>query len=287
MLALAFVVFLSSVNLSFASDIQPWPGPDWMRAKDLSYLGDFEKNLSGAHWDSELQTLYLVINKPATIWAYKRLSNEFKLVKKIRAKGDYEGITKVGSLANDVFVMGEKCACIIRYDLKSGKKLRVYKLRKFMPNDGGAGPEGLAFIPNRFLDKSIGHGQGTFGGLFVVGHQEGGDLFFFDLASDSKKIRFVRQVPTRADESSGLEFEASQGRLYIWHNTGPNSIEIVEPTLVAGGRLKLVRHIEGPKGGNVEGIAVGSVASGEKYLFFTDDDNQDGVALFWYENTAI
>ena len=45
-------------------------------------------------------------------------------------------------------------------------------------------------------------------------------------------------------------------------------------------KLELIKHIDGPKTGNIEGIAVGRVADGKHYLFFTDDDNQDSYAFF-------
>ena len=124
------------------------------------------------------------------------------------------------------------------------------------------------------------------GGLFVVAHQNGGEIFFYDLDENTNKVSLVKRLKTRASESSGLEFDESEGKLYIWHNVGANSIEIVNPKLANDGMLELVKHVKGPKSGNLEGIAVGKVAEGEHYLFFTDDDNQDGYALFWFDNIA-
>ena len=84
-----------------------------------------------------------------------------------------------------------------------------------------------------------------------------------------------------------MEFDSSEAKLYIWYNVGSNSIEIVKPAIAEDGKLELIKHIDGPKIGNIEGIAVGRVADGEHYLFFTDDDNQDSYALFWYDSLTL
>ena len=125
------------------------------------------------------------------------------------------------------------------------------------------------------------------GGLFAVVHQNGGDIYFYDIEKNGLKSRLIKTLSTRASESSGLEFDSSEGKLYIWHNVGSNSIEIVKPSVAEDGMLELIKHIDGPKTGNIEGIAVGSVGEGEHYLFFTDDDNQDGYALFWYDSLTL
>ena len=278
----AVIVSLSPV---FAFGLTPWPGPDWQDARNLSYLDDFEKNLSGAHWDADLGTLYVVMNKPATIWSYRLQGTEFRLEKKVKGKGDYEGITKIPHLPDDVFVMGEKCSCLKQYDMSRGRLKKIFDLH--LSNDGKPGPEGVTFIPNKFIDTSIGKGRHGSEGLMVVAHQDGGDLYFYDLDLEGGDAELVTIVATRALESSGLEFEASEAKLYIWHNIDGNSIEVVRPVRDEYGTLELVKHVKGPKEGNIEGIAVGRVAAGEDYLFFTDDDNQHDYALFWFSDTSL
>ena len=73
------------------------------------------------------------------------------------------------------------------------------------------------------------------GGLFVVSHQNGGDIYFYDVEKNGRKSKLVKSFATRASESSGLEFDSSEAKLYIWHNVGSNSIEIVKPAIAEDG----------------------------------------------------
>ena len=264
-----------------------WVGPSWRQAKNLSDLGDFKKNLSGAHWNSKKQRLYVVINNPATIYELSLENMDFIQTKKISAKGDFEGITMTSDDSELVYVMGEGCECIIEYNVKTQTRNKEWRLDGLIKASGNQGPEGIAFIPDEFLDEAIGTSKLGMNGLFVIAHQNGGDLYFYDLDLKGSKANLIKKVATRSSESSGLEFDVSEAKLYIWHNVGSNSIEIVKPTLNESGYLDLIKHIDGPKTGNLEGISVGRVAEGEHYLFFTDDDNQDGYALFWYDDHIL
>ena len=268
------------------SKLASWFGPNWKESVNLSHLGNFNKNLSGAHWDHNGERLFAIVNSPATIYELNLENGDFVKGKKISAKGDFEGITMRPSVKNKVYIMEEGRESIVEFDLNSSKKTAEWNLSG-LPTQSRNGPEGIAFIGDKFLGNGIAKSKAGMGGLFVVAHQNGGELFFFDLDPSTNRADLALSVKTGASESSGLEFDESENKLYIWHNTGGNSIEVVRPSLGANGRLELIKHIRGPKSGNIEGIAVGSTGNGEHYLFFTDDDNQDDYALFWYPDFSI
>ena len=205
-----------SKDKNSSNQIESWNGPNWKDATNLSHLGSFKKNLSGAHWDSKNERLYAVVNNPATVYELSLVDGEFTQTSKISARGDYEGVTMRSDDLSKIYVLGEGCECIIEYDMSSKKKVRSWSLPS-LPTRGGNGPEGIAFIKNEFLDSSIGLSSNGMGGLFVVAHQNGGELFF-DLDENTNKVSLVKKLKTRASESSGLEFDESEEN-YIFGTT--------------------------------------------------------------------
>jgi hypothetical protein len=119
----------------------------------------------------------------------------------------------------------------------------------------------------------------------LVAHQNGGRVYAFDLGPAAGNARFVGAYRTSRGESSGLEFDRSTGLLHVWHNTGPNFLEVTRLSSRVDGRerrLETVVEFAGPKGGNLEGIAIAPTAGKDPWCLIVDDDNQDGAALMWF-----
>ena len=121
----------------------------------------------------------------------------------------------------------------------------------------------------------------------LVAHQNGGRVYAFDLDRSDSTFDFVGAYKTRKTESSGLEFDRSNGYLYIWHNIGPapNYLEVTTLASHVDGERTLtpIAEFEGPKSGNLEGIAILPASDDDNWCLIVDDDNQDGAALMWFQ----
>jgi len=173
--------------------------------------------------------------------------------------------------------------------------VRDWDISSYVPTSGGSGSEGITFVTDEWLtyynfvdDDGLPYtSQKGMGGLFFVAHQNGGKIYVFDLSRTDGSIHFVGAYGTRRSESSDLEFDRSNGLLYIWHNTGLNYLEVTTlSSYVSGGTRYLTPRAEfiGPKTGNLEGIGILPASDTDNWCLITDDDNQDGAALMWFKN---
>jgi hypothetical protein len=292
-------LFFCSVAPTEAQAATPWPGETWQQAENLTGLSSaFTNNLSGAHWNPNTRTLWVCLNGPGKFWALTEDGNgSFEIDGEWYPGGDLEAITQVDLDDPSVYVMVEGQDKIRRYDVTDQGVVSLmteWNIGAYVPTSGGAGSEGITFVPdawlvaNGFVDR---HGdpyasQNGMGGLMFVAHQNGGRVYAFDLDPDSGGYDFVGGYVTSRGESSGLEFDRSSGTLYVWHNTGGNFIELTDLSSFVrpDGQRQFVSSEEynGPKGGNLEGIAVTPVSSGDDAIFITDDNNQNGAALMWF-----
>ena len=285
---LFLICFTLPNSVSSANNLTPWPLPPWQSANlSLGKLhNSFSNNLSGCHWNAQQKELYLVINKPGRLIRLTFKNQTFILTGDYKIKGDIEGVTQIPG-SHDVFVIDEKKSIIRRLSLSGTNyvsTIRSWELEHFLPNRKRLGMEGVTFIPRQDTPKAFNaflYPESE--GVFIVAHQNGGELFVFDLSREKAKL--LQKITTRAQESSGLEYESETKQLYIWHNTGKNSLEIVTPQLVVGSSdsLPLKQHFIAPKTGNIESVAVGKLGTNYS-LFFTDDDNQDNIPIIWYKN---
>lgn len=289
-LAASATLSLGLAGTTLSADLSPWPLGSWEKADhSLGRLDNsMSRNLSGSHWDPASGQLLLVVNKPGTILVLEHSKQGFKVKHKFSFDGDLEGVTRVPQFPNDIFVLEEKKSEILRFRVKRNSLhlIQSWKLSKKLPNSGRSGPEGITFIPNSDIkDLAVGgkkNNKGGFlGGIFCIAHQNGGNLYFFDLME--KDFRYLGDISTREKESSGLEYDTRKKQLYIWHNIHKNSLEVVYLHPAAKKhKLRLAAHFQGPKKGNLESVAVGPLA-GSISLFLTDDDNQDNVPVLWYK----
>ena len=170
--------------------------------------------------------------------------------------------------------------------------LRDWNLRPFLPLNGGAGAEGLAFVPDRFLAAAGFVGSDGvprtssrgMGGLMFVGHQNGGALYAFT---------FVGEYRTAYDETAALHFDRGNGRLYIWHDAGWDTWEDTDltSTPIPGGsarQLWAVRTFTGPHHRNNEGLTLASIdecSGGFRNAFLTTDGGGYEF-LTWFRSYA-
>lgn len=291
------------LTASIASAL-PWPGEPWQESQNLTELDDdFGRNLSGAHWNAETRTLWVCVNAPGKFLALvEDGAGGFKVAERAgqRAEwapgGDLEAITQVNLAEQAVYVLAEGEDVIRKFDTSTAavRLLASWNIRAFVPTSGGAGSEGIAFVPDSwlvargFVDRTGTPytSKGGMGGLVFVAHQNGGAVYAFDL-SPAGGVVFVGSYQTTRTESSGLEFDRSSGRLYVWHNIGSNYLEEVDlaSTVRADGRrqFRTFREWDGPKTGNLEGVALTPTLAREHGAFLVDDDGQNGYALmrFW------
>lgn len=305
--ALMSIAASSVPVVAFATD--EWPAEPWTSATSLTALdADFRNNLSGAHWNQQTRTLWVCLNGPGKFWALtQNEEGEFVVdTQDVRRAefdipGDIEAITQADK-PDTVFVMVEGQDLIREYEAsRYGEPalLREYDISPFVPTAGGLGSEGLAFVPDKYLriNGFVDHAgqrylsRNGMGGLMFVAHQNGGMIYVFDLHRDGHDFDFVGAYVTSRPESSGLEFDRSSGNLYIWHNLGPNYLEVTAMASFVnaeGSReFKTVKEYFGPREGNLEGLALSDAASDDHFIFITDDDNNGDLGLALYEHSRF
>ena len=300
--ALALALFISPF---VANAEDPWPAETWQESENLTGLhGNFTNNLSGAHWNPATRTLWVAVNGPGMFIALARGEDGKFTIERREGKagiwspgGDLESLTQVDYNADAVYVLVEGAGYIRHYDTKvygAINLVRQWQIAQYVPTASGGGSEGLAFVPDEWLTKRgfvdpAGQPRVSkkgMGGLMFVAHQRGGHVYVFDCDPVSNAVDFVGRYATGRTESSGLEFDRSTGKLYVWHNLGANYLEEVDlaSTDLGGGnrRLTQLREWVAPKRGNLEGIALTPADTYEHEAFITDDDNQQGYGLMRY-----
>jgi len=286
----------------------PWPAETWQESENLTPLhGNFTNNLSGAHWNPVTHTLWLAVNGPGMFIALARgEGGEFAIEQKAGKAGiwspggDLESLTQVDYNADRITVLVEGAGYIRQYDTSVYgvvKLLHQWQITQHVPTSSGGGSEGLAFVPDEWLTKRGFTGpdgqpyvsKKGMGGLMFVAHQRGGGIYVFDCDPNSSAVDFVGSYLTGRTESSGLELDRSTGKLYVWHNLGPNYVEEVDlASTVVGNQRRLVqlREWTAPKSGNLESFALTPTGTFEHEVFITDDDNQQGFGLMRYRQFA-
>lgn len=270
----------------------PWPGEIPSQAVDLTPLAlSFQQQVSDLFWNPLTRTLW-VARAPGGVWALNEAADGgFKIAASYPAiNSDYEGLTQGKLDEASVFVLDETAAAVRKYSFDgagTATLLRTWALAGVIPpQNGNAGPEGLTFVPDDSLTDA-GWPASAFGsgGLFLIAHQNGGQVYAVDLDQASSTGRtLIATLQTSRSESSALAFDRSSGRLFISHNTGGNTLEIA--TLAAGLTLQRQVEVDSPSTSNLEGFAItpqyaaDGGAPGERWCFWANDDGNPG--LLWF-----
>lgn len=286
---------------------EPWPAEAWTSAGILTHLDpEFKKNMSGACYNPVTESFWVCCNGgPSAFWELKKdrkgswsiATKAGKQAKYKLEKGDLEGICQVDYRKELVYLIVEGEDKIKEYDTSScgsAKLKSTWDISAHVPTKDNMGSEGITFVPNEWLKKdgfTDADGKpfvskGGMGGLMFVAHQNGGRIYAFDLDTAKQTVHFVGAYKTSQTESSGLEFDRSSGLLYIWHNCGPNYLEVAGLSSAGNGSersLSTIKEFVGPKKGNLEGMAISPAADKGGLCLIVDDDNQDGAALMLFK----
>jgi len=269
-------------------------------------------DLSGAFFDGE--SLWLVTNKGNNIWKAGlstdrggAVSIDGEKIKhwKVDRSGDYEAITKGGYASGDTLLLLDEnsSGAIVEYTFDSingrATKGRTWKLPKYMSERSGLGSEGFTWVPETDEDDNfywlcnelpptdkngvVRNNSGCHArdldmleGLFIIAHQDSGDLYAFRLLSnaiDGERVVLYGRYGTAKGESAGLEFDTQAKQIVIWHGGKEDDIReggdvnVLERAILSLDKrnkqpnsLKSIERRPYPvteigKGHNIEGIA--------------------------------
>jgi len=278
----------------------PWPAEAHTRALKLTHLDPaFARNMSGACWNPSNRTFWVCCNGPGLFWAlvadgaggWRIAANAAGVKARWAADGDLEGICQRDFTQPLVYLMDEN-GFIKEFDVAEfgvTKLRRQWDIRAWCPQVNGRGPEAITFVPDEWLRRQgfrNAAGQrcvSTNGmrGVMLVGSQIGGCVHAFDLNATNSTCTYLGSNLTARAETADLDFDRAAGRLYIWHNLGPNDLEVATLNSTLQGRqrkLHTVAEYRGPRPGNLEGFALGPGG----LCLITDDDNagNEGVVIY-------
>ena len=300
----SFAFFLLAASSAHAAD--PWPAESNTSAVQLTSIdsGLNAANWSGAFWNPDARRLWLACNS-GYFWAlaedgagrFQVATNAAGVQAKWSPGGDLEAICQTDSDTDLVYLMDEN-GWIREYDVRTNGVInatRSWDVQALCPETDGSGGEGLAFIPDEFLRRqgfcdangNLYVSTNGMGGLMFIGYQYDGFVYALDLNRTFNTYGFVGRYKTGRTETADLEFDRASGKLYVWHNTGSNYLEVVELHSVVDGadrRLRPLAEYVGPRTGNLEGFAVvpSAATNDSGGCILTDDDNQDQEAVTWY-----
>ncbi len=282
------------VLMAGVASAAPWPGEIGSQAVDLTPLAaGFEQQVSDLFWNPLTRTLW-VARAPGGVWALNEAADGgFKIAASYPSiNSDFEGITQGKLDEPSVFVLDETGGAVRKYSVAGNATLvRTWALAGVIPPQvANLGPEGLTFVPDESL-VDAGWPVSAFGsgGLFLIAHQNGGQVYAVDLDQANNAGRtLIATLQTSRSESSGLAFDRSSGRLFISHNTGGNFLEVA--TLAAGLTLQRQVEVDSPSTSNLEGFAItpqyaaDGGAPDERWCFWADDDGNSvgNPGLMWF-----
>jgi len=211
-----------------------------------------ELNMSGASWNPETQTLWLV-RQNRVVWEVGFVAgpDTFQVLRTLTLPnptgGDIESCTQVDFSADELYTLSETQGRLARVTGLSDSAIVTQVWNFEHLNNGhalpketatGDGAEGVVFVPDEWLYTSgfrypdgttfLGSTRGMHGLIFVA-HQVEGRVYVFDVNPDVSED-FIDQGSflTASTETCGLAFDRSVGQLYIWHNPSDthNSLEV-------------------------------------------------------------
>jgi len=285
--------------------VSPWPAETSTTALKLTPLdAEFTSNMSGAYWNATNRTFWVCCNNPGTFWALRQdaagnwqiTTNDSGTPARWAAGGDLEGICQANDSSTTVYLLDED-GWIRQYSTANYGVVsltRSWDIRAWCPEaSSGEGPEGITFVPDDWLRRegfrdnsgALRSSSNGMGGLMFIGSQIGGYVHVFDLNTNTSTFTYCGSNQTSRAETADLAFDRATGKLYIWHNTGPNYLEVAElnSTLTGGvHRFRTLIEYTGPLSGNIEGFALVSTSETNDWCLMTDDSNanNEGVVLY-------
>lgn len=279
----------------------PWPAQTWSAGQDITTGPAQHMDLSGACYNATLGYV-LALRQDNLVWRYDYNPGAQTWTAgppiTLPISGDFEGLTQFDE--SDDPVDGARILLLHEGSGGGHNDSFVYLIRRLftvpavartwrvgcasgcpMPGEvnNADGPEGIAFVPNAWLAARgfvDGQGQprlgtpreaGGLGGLVFIGHQAGGFVYVFDLRTTADHaLTFVGAFDTGSslNEIAALEFDATNGLLYLFHGAGINRLEVTDLSSMPGGggadrvfnTLALTAPADAGSGLNLEGLAV-------------------------------
>lgn len=292
----------------------------WPEPKNITGAIDSAgvSELSGLHWNPDLNRLYVLgDNGQLYVLQLDAAKKGFTLIGEAHKLGGPEGITQVDYAANEFYTIDEKHYEIRRFthnpDFSNVTLVHKWNLlgdNAGMIDTGNDGPEGIVFVPDRYLaaigfvssetDEEYTSTKGM-GGLIFIAHQKKGLIWVFDVNPDKDNdIALVGKYKTNRNESCDLAFDRSTGLLYILHNADENTVEVTDMSSTQhSGKGKFVMKTEyqipNPTGNiNIEGMAITPKFPDSKQVSVwlcrdvSDDESVDYQkdCLWWYRPFA-
>jgi hypothetical protein len=276
-----FLSTLFTFSLLHSNAQTAWPSKTWNNALNISSaLPSDATELSGLYWNDLTSRLYCVGDGGSLyVLQYNKTTGQYTLIGSATSIGAPEGITMVNNTANEFYTIDEGSYEIRKYshnyNFSNITKSNTWNLLKSpspMTDTGNDGPEGIAFVPDWYLQKigfiSSATGQTYIsskgmGGLLFLAHQKGGSVWVYDVnPTVNQDLVFVGNYLTNRAESCEVAFDSSTGLLYILHNIDDNYLEVTDLTTeIVGGKFKLRTLkeylIPNPtSNANVEGFAI-------------------------------
>ena len=277
------LIFLLVVNMHLVLSYSQvaWPATDWSSAVNLS--ADFPLDateLSGLYWNNLTNCLYAIGDGGSVyVLHYDKTTGQYTLLDSALTIHSPEGITQVDNSAREFYTIDEQSYEIRKYtygtnflSLSKSKSWYLLQSPSPMTDTGNTGPEGIAFVPDSYLQR-IGFLSSVTGhvytsvkgmcGLIFIAHQDGGYVWVFDVNPNvSNDFAYVGKYRTNRSESCETTFDCSTGLLYVLHNVNDNYLEVTDlsTTIVSGEyKFKTLKeyYIPNPSGSiNVEGFAL-------------------------------
>lgn len=280
-LKLVVIVLICTINFAHINAQNSWSSKSWANATNLSsILPTSVVELSGLYWNNELKRL-LSVGDAGYFAAlqYNSTTNQFTLLGSVKNLDGPEGITQVNTLGNEFYTIDENAYEIRKYTFNTNftsiSKLNSWNLLiapSPMTNTDNTGPEGIAFVPDSYLQKTafISSVSGQvytstkgMGGLLFLAHQDGGLVWVYDVNPNvNNDFLFVGKYKTNRSESCDLAFDNSTGLMYILHNIDDNYLEVsnLKSSLYSGEyKFNFIHEylIPNPSGtANVEGFTL-------------------------------
>ncbi|MBW1808638.1 MAG: hypothetical protein JRJ87_10625 [Deltaproteobacteria bacterium] len=312
-------VCVSEVCITSGLSQCDWPAETSQQATNLTdiegpLINNFHSDLSGAVWNPVARLLWVVRNGgPSKIWAVTETdTGSFEIDYQDFLRGewtdfaDLEGITQADFYeTHTVYLIIEGQERIKEYDLsvyETAVLVNDWDTSAYLPAACGSGAEGITFVPDSFLaaqgfvdnDGNPYTSVNGMGGLMLVGHQNGGKIYAFDLDRDQQTFVFVGEYLTDATETAGLEFDRSTGLLYIWHGGGFNTLEVTRLSSQPVGNDRVLTSVKvygGPEpvpfgSENYEGVAVigADECDNDQRGIFLTIDGGGFYSLLWYRD---
>lgn len=188
---------------------------------------------------------------------------------------DLEGVTIVDTTSSYVYLLDENLAAALEFDLDTGTLTgRSWSFISYVPEVGGLGAEGIAWVAND--EQSL--GTGTSGGLFYIGYQGDGDIYVFNPnLSTSGSVSFVVEIHMTSGytDLADLTYSADTDTLYASYA----SLDLIEERTADG---VFIASYSMP-GADQEGVAIiPSCSAGIATIVFAEDLYQEIISYSGY-----